>query len=523
MKRIISLGLIVMTSVTMSAQETYENAALVTEDLNGTAKYVGMGGAMEALGADLSTIGTNPAGIGLFRKSKAQVSFGGNSQEDAVEFADAKKTRISFDQIGFVYSARTGDSSFLNFAFNYKKNRNFGQIISAADRLNGSSQNKQSYLKGADGIFNLEIGKNGVIDSKDNSFNQLDYLYYNTLLATENENGDYQYYYNDASSYLYNAYNKGYIGEFDFNISGNINDRVYLGLTVGIHSVHYTGYSEYSENLIQTEGTNVYDIGSVMISDERRITGTGYNVKAGVIFRPMEYSPFRIGLSVATPTWYDLTAKNHTKIVNDTEFGINTHGTTDNSYDYKLFSPWKFGLSVGTTVDRWMAIGASYEYADYSALDPRINEGESYDWYTDTYYEDSSTDIEMKRHTEKTLKGVSTLKLGVELKPGDELALRFGYNYVSPMYQSNAQRAYDNYSPAQYYTSSTAHTNWKDTHRFTCGLGYSVENFTIDAAYQYSTQKGDFYPFNSVADNPCNAVQVKDNRHQLLLTLGYSF
>ena len=48
-------------ALSANAQETYENAKLAGEDLNGTARYVGMGGAMEALGADISTIGSNPA------------------------------------------------------------------------------------------------------------------------------------------------------------------------------------------------------------------------------------------------------------------------------------------------------------------------------------------------------------------------------------------------------------------------------------------------------------------------------
>ena len=68
-----------MLGTTVSAQETYDNAQLATKDLNGTARYVGMGGAMEALGADLSTIGTNPAGIGMFRRSMVAGSFGGGS------------------------------------------------------------------------------------------------------------------------------------------------------------------------------------------------------------------------------------------------------------------------------------------------------------------------------------------------------------------------------------------------------------------------------------------------------------
>ena len=65
-----------MVSLPTMAQETYESAKIATEDLNGTARYVGMGGAMEALGADISTMSTNPAGIGLFRRSSASFSFG---------------------------------------------------------------------------------------------------------------------------------------------------------------------------------------------------------------------------------------------------------------------------------------------------------------------------------------------------------------------------------------------------------------------------------------------------------------
>ena len=72
-----------MGVVPVKAQDTYENARIAGETLNGTARYVGMGGAMDALGADISTIGTNPAGIGLFRHSTAKVSFGFVSQQDA--------------------------------------------------------------------------------------------------------------------------------------------------------------------------------------------------------------------------------------------------------------------------------------------------------------------------------------------------------------------------------------------------------------------------------------------------------
>ena len=149
MKRLAIIFISAFAAVSLSAQETYENANIATEDLNGTARYVGMGGAMDALGADISTIGTNPAGIGLFRHSAVNLSFGFVSQQGGQSFADGNKTNMSFDQAGFVYSRRTGRSSFLNFAFNYHKSRNFDYILSAADALNGASQNKLSYMKGS--------------------------------------------------------------------------------------------------------------------------------------------------------------------------------------------------------------------------------------------------------------------------------------------------------------------------------------------------------------------------------------
>ena len=102
MKKIFSIMTAAMLGTVASAQETYDNAPLAQKDLNGTARYVGMGGAMEALGADVSTMGTNPAGIGMFRRSVVNGSFGFNSQSEAESFNGADKTNMSFDQAGFV-------------------------------------------------------------------------------------------------------------------------------------------------------------------------------------------------------------------------------------------------------------------------------------------------------------------------------------------------------------------------------------------------------------------------------------
>ena len=54
--------------------------------------------------------------------------------------------------------------------------------------------------------------------------------------------------------------------------------------------------------------------GEAIVTDRRVITGTGFNVVAGAIIRPFATSPFRFGLSIATPTWYDLTTSNATAL-----------------------------------------------------------------------------------------------------------------------------------------------------------------------------------------------------------------
>lgn len=524
------------------AQETYENTKLIDNDLNGTARYVGMGGAMEALGADISVINSNPAGLGLFRRSSGSVSFGLVSQDGASSFKYGNKTNASFDQAGFVYSMRDGRRTFINFGFNYHKSKNFDYILNAASGLNGASQHKLSYMKALANENNLDKTSSGW-RGKFAYTSQLDNLYYNTLMMTSSDG----FFYNDASRYEFGRAETGYIGEYDFNTSVNVNDRVYLGITIGIHDVHYTGHSLYNEALVNL---NNQTVGDITVNDERRITGTGYNASFGIIFRPVDASPFRIGLSVTTPTWYDLKTSNYTYLINNTKAdgggklqGDYPNYTTGESYEFKLFTPWKFGVSLGYTVGNYLALGASYEYADYSRLDTRVNDGYDVDYWGDVY-EHSSSDEPMNRHTRETLKAVSTFKIGAEAKVMPNLAVRAGYNYVSPMFKKEGYKDGNIDSYGSNYSSATDYTNWEATNRYTVGVGYTLGKMSFDLAYQYAQTNGKFHPFadsyldytypgqdsngNDVTmteslDNYANAVKVSNKRNQLLLTLTYRF
>ena len=330
-------------------------------------------------------------------------------------------------------------------------------------------------------------------------------------------------YYYEGDNYLMQKYNKGYVGAYDFNLSGNLNDRVFLGLTLGIKDVHYRSYSNYSEYFTR----NPENLGGTMVEDDREITGTGFDIKAGVSFRPIEESPFRIGLSIASPTFYELTTNNLTRMwVDDKDANPNTYEsnsglTNQESYEFKFNTPWNFGLSLGHTIDNFLALGASIDYSDYSSIDNRVNT--SWDSWSGDY--NSESDRDMNDHTSKTLKGVTTVKLGAELKPEPSLAVRLGFNYVSPIYKDTGVKDNMVSSNGVYYSSSMDYTNWKDTYRITAGFGYKVGSVNLDMAYQYSQTDGVFTPFYDCYEsaNKPQSVDVSNKRHQLIFTLGYTF
>ena len=297
-----------MASLSATAQETYQDSKLAENQLTGTARYVGVGGAMEALGADISPISTNPAGIGLFRKSQVSVSAGVIAQGGAENYTslsgnridfNGKKSHPTFDQIGIVWSPKLKGNSYINLAFNYHKSADFGQILNAANSLktydeNGkerfASQNKLAAAK-----YAWIKGNNFSQDEASVLWSSVDDGYLTALGANEDAS---QMNYLNSDLFLYGQYQHGYIGEYDFSVSGSLNNRVWLGLTIGLHDVHYNSNSLYAENLVDGNFSDSYE--------QIKITGTGYDVKAGIIFRPVEESPFRIGAYVNSPVFYDL-------------------------------------------------------------------------------------------------------------------------------------------------------------------------------------------------------------------------
>ena len=69
MNRRIIIAALAPLPLLMGAQTAYDAYQISRYDLRGTARFMSMGGAFGALGGDLSVLGQNPGGIGVYRKS----------------------------------------------------------------------------------------------------------------------------------------------------------------------------------------------------------------------------------------------------------------------------------------------------------------------------------------------------------------------------------------------------------------------------------------------------------------------
>lgn len=479
---------------TAVAQDSYDAARFASSDLNGTARYVGMGGALAALGGDMSVMQTNPAGTALFRKNEAAFTLGVNMTSGGALGHDA--ARMSVDNAGVVFATRYGSPNdsglrFVNFGINYVKNTNYlGNLKTGVNNLHDTFSQTFQIADLANMCY--ETDSWGFISDMAAPYIDKDGNLVFGGIIVKDENGLFDGIAATEANYHRATY--GSNSQVDANISFNVSDRYFFGITMGAYSIDYSRESYYEE--LGVDG-NYYDF-----SNWYETTGEGFDVKLGFICRPVQSSPFRFGISVHTPTWYDMEDVNGSVLYYNNEFVVEKIA---DPFRYSYRTPWKFGLSLGHTIGNYIALGAEYNYSDVSTA-----KYSSSDWNNDAYFRN------VNEITKNTLKAQHTFKLGMEVKPSDELSVRVGYNFISSPFKSDAYRTIQYDSPF----TETDFTNWKDTNRFTFGLGYRFNGGYVDVAYQYTAQEGDFYAFDDIDLKP---TKIENNKSHLLCTLGFRF
>ena len=523
-----------LAAISVDAQTQYDAYRFSESELNGTARFVGMGGAMGALGADISVIGTNPAGLALFRKHDVSTSFSFNSTQVRSDFTGIsmkeKKNIMSYDQIGFVFSAKIGNNTnlrYLNFGFNYHKSNNLNKIFSSRGFLDGLSQTWQmaNMMGPTDRQLSEDeqreiddIYKYGDIDGLPNPYKNENYPYLGVLgvrtgLVGISKDG-YLIGWNGDENYYFSR-EEGGIHQYDFNVSFNVQDKMYFGMTLGVYDVDYIRTTLYEESIYDGPHEGYYQL-----YNTHGTSGRGIDLKLGAIFRPIEDSAFRFGFAIHTPTWYTLTDTYNSSIYSEINYqDIDENGNPEDKHekinedvsdyvygetiqDYKLSTPWKFNLNMGTAFGSKVALGAEYEFAAYN--------------HSKLYYYDGYEMTEQNQYINEDVKGVHTLRLGLEARVIPSFCVRAGYNLSSQAFKQTAYKALS-------YNDMRTDVEYNNKYRqntVTLGLGYAGRIFYADLAYKYSVYKSDFYPFSDPSLEP---ARLTNERHQALLTLGVHF
>jgi len=515
-----------MASATLHSQTVYDANRLSGSDLNGTARFVGMGGAMGALGGDISTMGTNPAGIGIYRSSDMNISFGfsnvGSKSTGNGFTSENDKFFGSFDNVGFVIALKQGNYTpvrFVNFGFNYKKLKSFDRDTYVQGNHNVSQTDYIVDLMNRNAKFYGEaISPNSLVSDGAYNFDDIPWLaplaYQSYLINPDGKGGYEPYRLDDNTVYSdYYSYERGAIHSYDFNFSLNLYDRFYVGATLGAYSVDYRRTTSYYEDFL----LNGKSEGNYELNNYYDIEGSGIDFKLGFIFRPFESSPLRIGASVATPTLYNLSAYQSTSLhyntfnpdkddfEKGTVFPYDNYGKGDypSITDYKLITPWKFNVSAGYTVGNNIALGAEYEFMDYSSSKMKLDG-------LKMEYEN--------QQVQQYLKGVHTIRLGAEIKVAPQFSMRAGYNLITSSMKSTSHKDLALNS----VRTDTDYANGKVINNFTLGFGYRGDHFYADMAYQYRNYKEDFYAY-SHRDTNIGVTEISNNKHQVLFTLGMRF
>src|SRR6185437_8491188 len=98
---------------------TYNNATMFSQTtFGGTARFQSIGGATTALGADMGTLTSNPAGLGMYRKSDMSISGGlgrvvtqGTYQQSNPNTIKTGKDYAFIPNMGMVFASQNHDST----------------------------------------------------------------------------------------------------------------------------------------------------------------------------------------------------------------------------------------------------------------------------------------------------------------------------------------------------------------------------------------------------------------------------
>jgi hypothetical protein len=261
MKKIVCLvaSVLFLSGASAFAQGEMDAYKYSLGDLNGTARYLGMGGAFGALGGDASAMSSNPAGLGIYRSSEVVGTLSLSSIDTKSDWkgnvSKDDKSKLSFDNFSYVgYFPTANESGIMswNIGLSYNRLKNFNrnyrlsgsQAYSladyAADISYGIPENDLIYVKDSyDPYNNPNNPWMSVLGYEGGYFGSFptDRSNYHSGFGTMDATGTIWYADSPQNTTL-NVSEKGAVDQYNFAFATNISNSIFLGATLA--AVSYT-------------------------------------------------------------------------------------------------------------------------------------------------------------------------------------------------------------------------------------------------------------------------------------------
>lgn len=467
MKRI--LLILLLAYCLLPAAYCQDAQRLAERSVMGTARYVGMGGAMTAIGGDPTAVMDNPAGLGLYRRNEIAMTI-----DETIDHTQQQGTRDSYRRerlsvpnvagiVAWGNHNKQQGMIFNNFMFSYNRLASFNRDIVARGKQLGMVQTICNKTNG----FSESNLQNTPWDDIEIAW--LSILGYETYLINPTTNNQWAPV-DDFTDGSLSISESGNYDQYTLSWASNINNQWYVGLSLNIPTLSYT------KNISILE-TNRFS--SAELKSMYYVSGVGVSGSIGLIYRPIKN--LRIGASLHTPTVFTLSLQTEGDMystVNNSSYETLTPAS--GTLASELVSPLRTSFSVAGQIGNEGLISLQYDYA-HSA-----------------YMED-----------------VHTLRVGAEAQAYRGLFFNAGYVYESSflnedpiwMLANNEIRTDMDYR----YTANAQY--------FSIGMGYRGDLLVAQMAYQYAWQTLHQY----ASEMQMVPMQVATRTHRLVATLAWRF
>lgn len=491
----------------------------------GTARSAAMGGAFTSLGADLSSMNINPAGLGMYRRTSeigitSSVFVNGTTNKyDDGSLADSwtkSRTNTALNNIGFVVNAYEGSGALTSLTVGIGYNRladfNYNSTVDLYAEPN---------VIGITKMFALQLRGLSAADLE-NPWNNSDIpisewgaqLGYKTGLLRPVAGQTNIYYVpgvdiNAATAQYSRTISKGSVGEYTFSTGMNFRNKLYFGFTLGIIDIYQNRSVLYSESYYDNNPGGADPVNFMDYTQNTVINGSGFNMKLGVVYRPIP--ALRIGAAVHSPTFVNIETRYDSDMYIETgsDWGFATSPTQ--RFTDKYITPTRLLTGASFTIAGRGLIAVDYECAWYNGI--RL-------WGPD--YSSSVTE-KIKAQAKSSLAPGHTIRVGGEIMPVSQLALRAGYAYS----QGGLSKAIRD---GNEYFSDFPVTKNSETISFGMGLRLT-SGMSLDLTYLYTAMKYTRYDMFRYYENPDDLAPVAElsgfdldrTRHSLMLSFNVRF